>query len=763
MPSGSVGRWPDGRLAIPLFLLCLTAGLPGLGGGFSSVRTQEDSMLRPDSSRVWLFLAPGAWETPALVPALEKAGARIRVRSEWLDAVSVSISWERIPHLLELPGIRAARPVASLPAPAIRTPRSGFPKVLPVFQDTLYGALWQAMEALDVPAANAMGFHGSGVRVGILDGFFRPDHLVLRSRPPLAMRDFVDDDGSVVPEPGNNPEAASHGTALWSLVAADLPRVLRGAAPQAGILLARVRGSGPLVTADEDRWVAGLEWLESQGARIVLSGFGFREFPDFFYTIGDLDGNTTSATLAADQAARRGVLVLAPVGNRGPSPQSLEAPADGDSVLAVGAVDSQGRPASFSARGPTADGREKPELLAPGAGLTAASAAGGEALQAVFGTEFAAALLAGAAALFVEAHPSLGPVDALEALRLSASGEAGAPVGVPRVASAIVFPGGLSAWPLQEVTGEGSLTSLAPRFQWHTPTIHPLGLPVTFHLELARDSAFQDVLVRDSVMGTFARRLQAPLPPRTRLYWRVTAQSVQGIRRATEAQGPVDVPSWVSLEVFDDPGGEQITDPQPEFRWTAVELPPPAGPFTFDLQILEDRAGEVIRTLEGLGENRYRPEEPLPFNLPLRWRVIALARTGQADTVTSAGPFVVTGEASPPLTILYQNFPNPFPDRETGTWGTRIWFDLARTSVVNLAVYDLRGRLVRRLIPAHGCGPVELPPGLYGRDEHFHSDPCVTLHWDGKGDGGREAPPGVYLLRLRADGSEEVRRVVYWP
>jgi hypothetical protein len=761
-----------------------------LGGSFPPVRTQEDPSLFPDSSRLWLFLAPGAWEAPGLVPALREAGARVRFRSEWLDAVSISIPSERVPQLRELPGIRAARPVGSLPAQALpewaapqvlqdwsagkasqewagRQVLTGVrptpPEVPASLQDTLYGALGEAMELLDVPAANAMGFHGSGVRVGILDGFFRPDHLVLRARPPLAMRDFVDDDGSVVPEPGDNPEAASHGTALWSLVAADLPQVLRGAAPHAGILLARVRGSGALVTVDEDRWVAGLEWLESQGARIVLSGFGFRDFPGFSYAIDDLDGNSTPATRAADQAARRGVLVLAPVGNRGPAPQSLEAPADGDSVLAVGAVDPQGRPAGFSAWGPTADGREKPELLAPGAGLTAASAASGEALQAVFGTEFAAALLAGGAALFVEAHPALGPMEALEALRLSASGEDGAPVGVPRVASAIVFPGGLSARPLQEVTGDGRLTSLAPRFEWHTPAIHPLGLPVTFRLELASDSAFQDVLARDSVVGTFARRLQAPLPPRTRLHWRVTARSVQGIRKATEAQGPVDVPSWVSLDVLNDPGGGQVTDPLPEFRWTAVDLPPPGGPFTFHLQILEDRAGEVLRTHEGLRDDRFRPEEPLPFNVPLRWRVIALARTGQADTVTSAGPFVVTGEASPPLTILYQNFPNPFPDAETGTWWTRIWFDLARSSVVDLAVYDLRGRLVRRLVPASGCGPVELPPGLYGRDQHDDSDPCVTLHWDGKGDGGREAPPGVYLLRLRAGGVEEVRRVVYWP
>ena len=770
MRFGPAGRRPDGRLVVPLFLLCLLPGIPGGGGSPLTVGTSHDFQLHPDSALLWVFLSPGSWEVPGTALALEEAGARIRTRSEWLDAVSVALPVDRIARLLEFPGVRATRPVgrityelttggSSHPGP-LRLPDSpGNGPGEPTPADTLYGGLWEALSALDVPSANALGFSGAGVRLGILDGLFLPEHLILRSRSPVAMRDFVDDDDWADPGPGDPPEAASHGTALWSLVAGDLPGVLRGAAPDAGILLARVRGVGELVTVDEDRWVAGLEWLETQGARIVLSGFGFRDFAASSYSIGDLDGNTTPATRAADQAARRGVLVVAPVGNGGPAAQSLEAPSDGDSVLAVGAVDSQGNVASFSGRGPTGDGREKPELLAPGVSLTAAAASTTEALQAVSGTEFAAALMAGAAALFVEAHPTLGPVDALEALVASASGEDG----VPRLASAILFPGGLSALPLGEMTGEGRVTSLAPQFEWNTPSLHPLGLPVTFHLELAGDPGFQDVLVRDSVQGTFARRLQTPLPPRTRLYWRVTARSVQGIQRATRAQGPIDVPSWVALDVLNDAGGIQVDDPLPEFRWTPVDLPPPAGPFTFDLQVLSDRARDVLVSREGLQDLRFRPQEPLPFNLPLRWRVIARARTGQADTVTSAGPFVVTGEMNPPITILYQNFPNPFPDPDSGTWLTRIWFDLADASKVDLAVYDLRGRLVRRLIPAPGCGPVELPPGLYGRDEGSPGDPCVALWWDGKGDGGREVPRGVYLLRLRAGGVEEVRRVVYWP
>jgi len=629
--------------------------------------------------------------------------------------------------------------------------------------DSTYGGLWESLEALGIPQAHELGFLGTGVRIGILDGTFLDGHVTLRTRPPLAMRDFVDLDASVYSDPADPPGAASHGTALWSLIAGDFPGLLRGGAPGVDVLLARVRGFGDLSPVDEDRWVAGLEWLESQGARIIVSGIGFREFQNSSYSIEDLNGDGTPATRAADQAARRGVLVVAPMGNNGPGPQSLEAPADGDSVLAAGAVDSRGVPAAFSASGPTGDGRSKPDLFAPGLVVEAASAVGELTLEQVSGTEFAGALLAGALALAVEAHPDRGPMELMEMFKRSTPPGEGVVVGMPHTASAIIFPDGLFALPLQEVDGEGEVTTLAPQFQWTAPTLHPLGLPVTFHLELSEDSLFQTVQISDSVVGTVARRPNNPLPPRTRLFWRVRGRSIQGVERATSFQGPLTVPSWVSLEVLNEPSGSELVDPQPEFRWRSPELPAPAGPFTYELQVVSDRESELIQSYPGLEEVTFRIPSPLPFNLPMRWRVIAQARSGVADTVTSAGPFVVTSGANPPATILYQNFPNPFPNTEFGGMETRIWFDLARASTVELAVYDIRGRLVRQLIPGMGCGAVKLPPGLYGRDDGGEADPCTTFSWNGLDDRGRDVEPGVYLLRLRAGGVVDVRRVVFWP
>jgi len=531
-------RLPDRPRQTRAFLLLalLPIVLGGRDGAPSSFPIPAEPALT--GTPHWVFFSEEGWDSPSSTEALLRTGATIRHRSEWLRAISLDVPGARVGDLNDIPGVLATRPVASAP---LSTP---LPQQL---ADSAYGGLGENLEALGVPKAHEMGFRGSGVRVGILDGTFLDGHVTLRKRPPLSTRDFVDGDPSVYSELADPPGSASHGTALWSLVAGDFPGLLIGGAPGVDILLARVRGFDPLTQVDEDRWVAALEWLESQGARIVLSGIGFRDFQDSSYSIGDLDGDGTPATRAADQAAQRGVLVVAPVGNGGSGIGTLEAPSDGDSVLAVGAVDSRGRTTAFSAFGPTGDGREKPDLFAPGLILEAASAAGPHSLEQVSGTEFAAALLTGALALAVEAHPDRGPIELLEMFRLAVPEVGTGKVGVPNTAAAIVFPHGLFPLPLQEVNAEGEVTSLSPLFQWTAPTIHPIGLPVTFHLELAEDSLFQNVVLTESVVGTFARRPLMPLPPRARLFWRIRAESVQGVERSTPFQGPVEVPSWVSL------------------------------------------------------------------------------------------------------------------------------------------------------------------------------------------------------------------------
>ncbi len=94
-------------------------------------------------------------------------------------------------------------------------------------------------------------------------------------------------------------------------------------------------------------------------------------------------------------------------------------------------------------------------------------------------------------------------------------------------------------------------------------------------------------------------------------------------------------------------------------------------------------------------------------------------------------------QTAPPLARLGEPSPNPFGG------STRIAFEVASdVGTARLAVYDLRGRLVRTLVAG-------------GIDRGRH-----TASWDGRDDGGRSAPSGVYFVRLEVGGEARGRKLL---
>ena len=121
----------------------------------------------------------------------------------------------------------------------------------------------------------------------------------------------------------------------------------------------------------------------------------------------------------ANAAWERGVVLVNAAGNYGPRPSSVGAPADAPGVIAVGATDLEGRIAGFSSRGPTGDGRVKPDVTAPGANVLVADAGTRDGYTRDGGTSYSAPLVAGVAALVVQAHPDWGPEAVREAVVMS--------------------------------------------------------------------------------------------------------------------------------------------------------------------------------------------------------------------------------------------------------------------------------------------------------------------------------------------------------
>ncbi len=735
-----------------------------------------DAVSPLDAPAVWVFYDSASTNAYRIASAIAEQGGRVRYASRWLHAVSAHVDPNRI---RSAPGVVRVQPVGRLYAAA----RPALPPTVMQQQDTtLYGPNYTALREMGVPQAHGLrlGLTGAGVRVAIIDTGFETAHQAFASGSVVMQRDFINRDDIVRTEntdPIGVRDPEVHGTWVWSIIAGNRPGQIIGPAFAADYLLAKVDVE-PVhnnnLAADEDRWVEAVEWAGDNGARVIVSALAYRDFSDKTdYTFAQLDGNTVAATKAADIAAARDIVVVTAMGNTvGPGIAgfgSLFAPADADSVIAVGAVDASGVVLPTSARGPNANSRVKPELVARGANVYVALSGDLTGYASISeGTSLSTAFVAGAAVLFRQFWPTLNAGAVRDALMRSAS-NAQSPdnsrgAGVPNVASAVLFPEGLTTSGVETAVGS-TLTTITPVFNW-TFLFHARLNPVRFRLELASDPQFNTIFQSDTISNSFSLASRQPIRPRAAFYWRIVAEADAGpgipiIRRSTAAAGPLTMPDWVHLLVLNSPNTEFVSTTRPEFRWNPLDAPPPGGPLQFDLQIINVLRGTVVQnvTTTDTAATLTTAQSLIP-NVTYRWRVIARSATGVADTVESRGDFLVNTATAPPTTSLYPSFPNPFPRDDLGESSTRFWFDLASDSTrVELTIHDQRGRLVKTLISAATCPRMQ--KGQYGRGNEIL--PCGQTSWDGRNERGQIMPRGVYIARLRANTTTSTQRILFDP
>ena len=379
---------------------------------------------------------------PRYVSALTSRGFQVRVVSRWLNAASVEAAPERLAELAGLPFVSRIEPVersradsdlerattevvrAAAPRPASAAAAAAAGLDQPG-DAAFYGASAAQNALIESDRLHARGLSGAGILVTMIDTGFRETHEVFDSLQVVARRDFVHGDTVVANEAGQDDAGQDyHGTETLSVVGAYEPGVLVGTAFRATFALAKVEVVTSETPVEMDWWQAAAEWADSLGADVISSSLGYTTFDAPFpsYTYDDMDGRTTVVTRAAGEAARRGIVVVTAQGNEGLTPwRYLIAPADADTVCAVGATDSTGRVAFFSSYGPSADGRVKPDVCAMGVSTTLASPASDVNLTLASGTSFSTPAVAGVAAMLLEAHPEWSPFDVLQALRATAS------------------------------------------------------------------------------------------------------------------------------------------------------------------------------------------------------------------------------------------------------------------------------------------------------------------------------------------------------
>jgi subtilisin family serine protease len=261
---------------------------------------------------------------------------------------------------------------------------------------------------------HSYGFQGQGVEIAVMDnGFQGMDNsgYLAQARNDgriVPVYDFVDDDPDVFSE-------GSHGSLVLGTMLGYFEGQMIGSAPLSKAYLFVTEDTDSEGLYEEYLWAIAAEHADSiMGIRSVINtslGYstGF-DIADQNHAIEDMDGNTAPITIAADLAARKGFLVVNSAGNSGNDAwQYVTAPADGDSVLAVGATTIDGNRVSFSSLGPTADGRIKPDVMGVGYDVLTTSPNG--FLTYADGTSFSSPLVSGLCASYWSAYPELTPFE----------------------------------------------------------------------------------------------------------------------------------------------------------------------------------------------------------------------------------------------------------------------------------------------------------------------------------------------------------------
>ncbi|WP_162056408.1 S8 family serine peptidase [Pontibacter pamirensis] len=363
---------------------------------------------------------------PAYVDGLKALDVHVWYTSRWFNAAVVQCSDEKLQEIEALAYVKSSQTLNRMAVTTGNTQQHikqeaemlPFTSTYNVSLDSSdYGLAYHQADMLGADELHAAGYAGEDMTIAVFDAGF-PDVNTIKAFSHLFQNDQLKGTFDFAQKQQNVFGADAHGTAVLSTMAAYAPGKMIGTAYAANYLLLRTEDAASEHNIEEINWLLAAEYADSAGADIINSSLGYTTFdsPSTSYTYEDLDGNMTLVTKAADFAAATGILVVVSAGNDGSRAwRYISAPADADSVLAVGAVDSLGLKAVFSSFGPAADGQVKPDVVALGQKAYVLTR-GGTVVQAN-GTSFAAPIMAGFVASLWQANYSKTNMQMIQLLR----------------------------------------------------------------------------------------------------------------------------------------------------------------------------------------------------------------------------------------------------------------------------------------------------------------------------------------------------------
>lgn len=360
---------------------------------------------------------------PAYVKAVRDAGIEVVGSSKWNNTLLVRIHKDKELRRLDgLAFIDRRLKVFSSPDSISERRRSGLRKNTETveMQGKENGAAEAQIHALNGEALHDKGYRGKGMMIAVFDGgFMNVDKIQALHDIRLAgVKDFV------VPGSDNVFQEMDHGTMVLSTMAANTPYYYMGTATEAEYLLVRCEDERTESLAEEDYWAEAAEYADSVGVDIINSSLGYHGFDDAKtnHTYSEQDGITALISHTASMCADKGIVCVNSAGNEGMGTwKRINFPADARDILTVGSINEFGVNAPFSAVGPTADGRIKPDVMAYGSPASVITGRG--AIINDNGTSFSSPLIAGMVACLWQALPHKTARQIVKLVRLSGNNQ----------------------------------------------------------------------------------------------------------------------------------------------------------------------------------------------------------------------------------------------------------------------------------------------------------------------------------------------------
>ncbi len=267
-----------------------------------------------------------------------------------------------------------------------------------------------------------IGLRGQGMQIAVIDNGFN-NYTALKAFDSVNTNGQVLGTWDFVAREQNVTNDGSHGMSCFSTIAANIPGQFIGKAPKASFWLFQTEDNASEYPIEEFNWACGAERSDSSGAEVISTSLGYAYdfdggIPDYPYNT--LDGNTTMAAIAADLAAKKGIIVFAAAGNAGGVAwHFIITPADGDSVVAIGAVNTAGVVGGFSSYGPSGDGQIKPDIAS--VGVSALVQTTSNTVGTSNGTSFACPNMAGLGTILWQGFPEYNNMKIVQALKQAGS------------------------------------------------------------------------------------------------------------------------------------------------------------------------------------------------------------------------------------------------------------------------------------------------------------------------------------------------------